>query len=184
MPLTEPRLSDPFRAVYLRDTALDDVPQEIMADYEFSRDFSILEDANSDVGWEGLASLRVQPTIFTLAPLHPDDDHLAFNAAIDQYKSILQRHMIGAQNCGIPGRSFKTSSGRTMLDRAEFDKWIPTELVFDLGPLIVRRGQQVETAFFTVEATWDVERRQRRRKPRATSGAASGASPAGQTDSD
>ena len=184
MPLTEPRLSDPFKIVYLKDSALDAVPENIMYDYERERNFSILEQPNEAEGWAGIASMKEQPTVFTVAPLHPDDDHLAFQPGADQYKTIVQRHLIAAANTGIPARAFKTNNGRTMLDRETFDKWLPTEWVYDLVIPIIKRGQEAETPLFGLRGTWLVERSQRKRRRLAHMADAGGVLPAGQTDSD
>jgi len=183
MPLTEPRLSDPFKIVYLKDSALDEVPAEIMEDYENTREFSVLEEPNIELDWGGLATLREQPTIFTVAPLHPDDDHLAFSPGADNYKRIVQRHIISVENSGIPARSFKTGHGRTMMDFEVFEKWLPTEWVYDLAIPIVKRGQEVETALFGRRGIWRQDRILRKLRRLASTEDAVGESPVTKTDS-
>ena len=184
MPLMEPRLSDPFKIVYIKDSALDEVPAEVMAEYENSREFSVLEQPNEAQGWKGIASLKEKPTIFTVSPLHPDDDHLAFSPGADNYKTIVRRHLISAENSGIPARSFKTSHGRTMMDVEAFEKWMPTEWVYDLAIPIIKRGQEAEAPLFGQRGIWRQDRILRKLKRLASSENADGASLAKETDSE
>ena len=176
MPITSPRLSQSFKYVYIRDEALDAVPDEIMTEYEIHRDFEILEKPCEECDWKGLDSLEVKPTIFSCMPLHPDDDYLGYETTIEARKEIFARHVFGAENSGIPKKAFDLSGDRPRMNREMMDEWIPTAIIDDVATVIRTKGQEGNSQLFGLLGIWLRERKRRQRKPLVNTAAAALAS--------
>lgn len=143
------RLTAKFKVVSIYDEATLDISDSIIAEYQQSRDFSIIE--------EHLSKSSEKATIFHCLPLQADKEYLAdslLSAPADTAWTIFKHHVKGADNfLQKNGEPIIEIDDETEIIKAECRKRIPKDIIQEIAGVILHKANESTKPFMTPD-TW------------------------------